>query len=102
MKWKILTSASVEDVRAFHKKFYAPNNATLVISGDINKEEVKALVEKYFGEIPSGEAIEKRGPMPATLASTVKLYHEDNFAKAPQLTMVFPTVERYLKRFICS
>ena len=55
-----LTSASVEDVRAFHKKFYAPNNATLAISGDINPEEVKALVEKYFGEIPSGEPIEKR------------------------------------------
>jgi zinc protease len=58
---------------------------------------VKALVEKYFGEIPSGESIEKRGPAPAILASTVKLYHEDNFAKAPQLTMVFPTVERYSK-----
>ncbi len=92
-----LASASVEDVRAFHKKYYAPNNATLVISGDINKEEVKILVEKYFGEIPSGEAIEKRGPMPAALASTVKLYHEDNFAKAPQLTMAFPTVERFSK-----
>ena len=92
-----LASASVENVRAFHKKFYAPNNATLVISGDINTEEVKALVEKYFGEIPSGENIEKRGPMPVTLASTVKLYHEDNFAKAPQLTMVFPTVERFSK-----
>jgi zinc protease len=92
-----LASASVEDVRAFHKKYYAPNNATLVISGDINKEEVKALVEKYFGEIPSGEVIEKRGPAPATLASTAKLYHEDNFAKAPQLTIVFPTVERYSK-----
>jgi zinc protease len=92
-----LTSATVEDVRAFHKKYYAPNNATLVISGDINKEEVKILVEKYFGEIPSGEAIEKRGPMPAALASTIKLYHEDNFAKAPQLTMAFPTVERFSK-----
>lgn len=92
-----LASASVENVRAFHKKFYAPNNATLVISGDINTEEVKALVEKYFGEIPSGENIEKRGPMPVTLASTVKLYHEDNFARAPQLTMVFPTVEQFSK-----
>ena len=92
-----LASASVENVRAFHKKFYAPNNATLVISGDINTEEIKALVEKYFGEIPSGENIEKRGPMPITLASTVRLYHEDNFAKAPQLTMVFPTVERFSK-----
>jgi zinc protease len=92
-----LTSASVEDVRAFHKKFYSPNNATLVISGDINKEEVKAMVEKYFGEIPIGETIDKRGPMPVSLTSTVKLYHEDNFAKAPMLTMVFPTVERYSK-----
>lgn len=92
-----LTSATVEDVRAFHKKFYAPNNATLAISGDINPEEVKAMVEKYFGEIPSGEAIEKRGAMPVSLDATVKLYHEDNFAKAPQLTMVFPTVERFSK-----
>jgi zinc protease len=92
-----LTSATIEDVRAFHKKFYAPNNATLVISGDIDKEAVKALVSKYFGEIPSGATIEKRGPMPAALGSTVKLYHEDNFAKAPQLTMVFPSAERYSK-----
>jgi zinc protease len=92
-----LTGATVGDVRAFHKKFYAPNNATVVISGDINKEEVKAMVLKYFGEIPAGANIEKRGPMPVTLASTVKLYHEDNFAKAPQLTMVFPSAERYSK-----
>jgi zinc protease len=92
-----LTGATVDDVRAFHKKFYAPNNATVVISGDINKEEVKAMVLKYFGEIPSGINIDKRSPMPVTLASTVKLYHEDNFAKAPQLTMVFPSAERYSK-----
>jgi zinc protease len=92
-----LANASVGDVRAFHKKFYAPNNATLTVSGDINKEEVKALIEKYFGEIPAGEPIDKRGTMNVNLASTIKLYHEDNFAKAPQLTMVFPTVERYSK-----
>jgi zinc protease len=92
-----LTGATVEDVKAFHKKFYAPNNATLVISGDINSEEIKALVNKYFGEIPSGTNIEKRGPVPVTLSSTARLYHEDNFAKAPQLTMVFPSTERYSK-----
>ena len=43
-----LTGATVDDVRAFHKKFYAPNNATVVISGDINKEEVKAMVVEIF------------------------------------------------------
>lgn len=92
-----LASASVEDVRAFHKKYYAPNNATLAISGDINPEEVKAMVEKYFGEIPAGEPIEKRKPMPVSLESTKRLWHEDNFANAPQLTMAFPTVEMYSK-----
>jgi len=92
-----LQNATVDDVKAFHKKFYSPNNSTLVVAGDINKEEVKALVDKYFAEIPKGETIEKRTAMPATLASTVKLYHEDNFARAPRLTMVFPTVEQFSK-----
>ena len=92
-----LTNATVEDVKAFHKKFYSPNNATLVVSGDISKEEVKPLIEKYFGEIVKGEPVEKRSAMPATLASTVKLYHEDNFAKAPRLTITFPAAEQYSK-----
>ncbi len=90
-----LTNATIEDVKAFHGKFYTPGNATLVISGDINKEEVKALVEKYFGEFPGGTPVEKRAAMPVTRPSVVKLYHEDNFAKTPQLTMVFPTVEQF-------
>jgi len=90
-----LTNATVEDVKAFHKKFYSPNNSTLVIAGDINKEEVKSLVEKYFGEIPQGESVETREPLRAALSSTNKLYHEDNFAKAPRLTLIFPTVEQF-------
>jgi zinc protease len=92
-----LTNATVDDVKAFHKKYYSPNNATLVISGSFDKEQVKAWVAKYYGEIPQGQPIEKRSPMPVSLASTVKLYHEDNFAKTPQLTMVFPSAERYSK-----
>jgi zinc protease len=92
-----LSNATVEDVKAFHKKFYSPNNSTLVIAGDINKEEVKSLVEKYFSEIPQGVSVETREPLPATLSSTSKLYHEDNFAKAPRLTLVFPTVEQFSK-----
>ncbi|MGB8490224.1 MAG: pitrilysin family protein, partial [Bacteroidales bacterium] len=92
-----LQNATIEDVKAFHRKFYTTNNATLVIAGDINKDEVKALVEKYFGEIPQGEPVETRGSMQPDLASTVNLYHEDNFAKAPRLTLVFPTVEQFTK-----
>jgi zinc protease len=92
-----LQNATVEDVKAFHKKFYSPNNATLVIAGDINKDEVKPLIEKYFGEIPEGVTIEKRGPMLPVLDKTIKLYHEDNFAKAPRLTIVFPAAEQFTK-----
>jgi zinc protease len=72
-----LTNATVDDVKAFHKKFYSPNNAVLVI--------------------PRGAEVEKRKAMNVTLDKTVKLYHEDNFARAPMLTMVFPSVERYSK-----
>ncbi len=94
---KDLTNATVEDVKAFHHKFYSPNNATLVVAGDIDIPAVKAMIEKYFGEIPKGENIAKRNPMPVSLPATVRLYHQDNFAKAPMLTMVFPTVEDYSK-----
>jgi zinc protease len=92
-----LANATVDDVKAFHHKFYTPNNAILVVSGDINVPEVKQMIEKYFSEIPRGEEIEKRGPMPVALSSTVKLFHEDNLAKTPLFSMVFPTVEQYSK-----
>ncbi len=92
-----LANATVDDVKAFHSKFYTPNNAFLSISGDFEKEEVKALIEKYFGEIPGGEQTDKRNPNPPVLTSTSRFFHEDNFARAPQLTMVFPTVEQYSK-----
>lgn len=92
-----LFNATVEDVKEFHGRFYIPNNATLSIAGDFETEEVKALVQKYFGEIPRGPEVEKLTPMPVTLSETKKLFHEDNFANAAQYTMAFPTPERYSK-----
>jgi len=90
-----LFNATVDDVKAFHSKFYVPNNTTLVLAGDFEVEEVKPLIEKYFGEIPAGEKVTDPEPQTVTLAETKKLYHEDNFAKTPQLTMIWPTVEEY-------
>ncbi|NCB09714.1 MAG: insulinase family protein, partial [Bacteroidia bacterium] len=90
-----LFNATVDDVKAFHSKFYVPNNTTLVLAGDFEVEEVKPLIEKYFGEIPAGEKVEDLKPQPVQLAETKKLYHEDNFAKTPQLTMIWPAVEEY-------
>jgi len=90
-----LFNATVEDVKEFHAKYYVPNNATMTIAGDFDPQEVKALVEKYFSEIPAGEKVADPEPMPVTLAGTKKLYHADNFARTPELTMVWPTVEQY-------
>lgn len=92
-----LLNATVEDVKAFHAEFYVPNNTTLVLAGDIEYDEVKPLIEKYFGEIAAGKTVVDMEPMPVTLDETKKLYHEDNFAKTPQLTMIWPTVEEYSK-----
>lgn len=47
-----LSNASVEDVSEFFRKYYAPNNASIAIAGDIDPKAVKKMVEKYFGEIP--------------------------------------------------
>src|SRR6266542_1600457 len=55
-----LEAASLEDVRAFFKKWYVPSNASLAIAGDVDPEQVKALVQKYFGSLPS-----PKGPAPA-------------------------------------
>lgn len=55
-----LNAASLEEFIAFYEKYYVPNNATLSIAGDIDIEETKKLIEKYFGEIPRGKVEIKR------------------------------------------
>lgn len=90
-----LQNATVEDVKEFYRKFYGPNNATLVLAGDFETEVAKAMIEKYFGEIKRGEEVVKLNPQPVTISETKRLYHEDNFATAAQLNMVWPTLEQY-------
>ncbi|CAG0887536.1 unnamed protein product, partial [Cyprideis torosa] len=65
------------------------------ISGDIDIRATKELVKKWFGEIEKGPEVEQMKPMPVVLKETKKLQHEDDFAKLPQIHMVFPGVENY-------
>ena len=51
---KDLDAASMDDVRAWFKTYYGPNNVTLVLAGDVTPEEARAKVEKYYGDIPPG------------------------------------------------
>ncbi len=61
-----LDSAKLEEVRAFHDTYYAPNNVTLVVAGDFKPAELKQLVTSYFSDIPSK-------PAPAAVTCNYKL-----------------------------
>ena len=90
-----LQNATLADVKEFFKTWYVPNNVVLTIAGDIDVNQTKAWVKKYFDEIPAGKKINKLPPQPAKLNETIKRFHIDNFAQAPMLTMVWPTVPEY-------
>ncbi|MEX2479070.1 MAG: pitrilysin family protein [Gracilimonas sp.] len=90
-----LQNATLDDVKEFYNRWYVPNNATLVIAGDFNSEQAKEWIHKYFDEIPRGEEIEPLPDMPASLSESKSLYYEDNFARLPELRMVWPGVDQY-------
>jgi zinc protease len=52
-----LDAASLDDVKAFFRRFYTPNNASLAVAGDIDVAETKALVERYFGDLMPGDSV---------------------------------------------
>ena len=92
-----LRNATLADVHEFFKKWYGPNNATLVVAGDFEKGTTKKLIEKYFGEISKSEDVNPLNPMTVVLDETRRAYHEDNFATSPELNMVFPTLQQFTK-----
>ena len=59
-----LQAATLEDVSAFFRTYYAPNNATLAIAGDFETDSVKTWVQRYFGDIPRGPALPPRPAPP--------------------------------------
>ncbi len=101
--WQVIGSlddlrrASLADVHEFYRKWYGPNNATLVVAGDFDDQKTKEWIEKYFGEIKPIERAEDPVPKPVKLEVAQRVYFEDDFARSPELNMVFPTVEQYTK-----
>lgn len=89
-----LEAASLEDVHAFFRRWYGPNNATLAIGGDIDREQALAWVERYFGPIPRGPEVETPRPRPAPLAAETRLVLEDK-VQLPQLDLTWPGTTQY-------
>lgn len=60
------------EVQAFHKKFYHPNNCSLALVGDFDRDAAKQLIDRYFGSIPRGPVIERRPQEIEPLAKQVR------------------------------
>lgn len=84
-----IEDATMEDVKAFFEKFYIPNNAYLVVAGDVSLPQVQSLCEKWFAPIPKGKPYDRKLPKepkqtsartletaaPVPLDAVYKVYH---------------------------
>ncbi|MEJ2163834.1 MAG: pitrilysin family protein, partial [Robiginitalea sp.] len=86
-----LDAATLEEFRAFNEKFYIPNNAVLVIAGDIDIAEAKGLIEDYFGTIPSGPEIERNFPREAPITGELKAQAFDPNIQIPAIIACYRT-----------
>ncbi len=87
-----LQAASMDDVKAFFRQYYVPNNASLVIAGDFDTKQAKAFVEKHFGKVPGGEAIKRPNPAMPKMSSEMRRSYEDD-VRLPRLYMIWHTVK---------
>jgi zinc protease len=85
-----LSAASIADVQAFFRTFYAPNDATLTIAGDFDPARAKGLVERYFGPIPRGGAIPRREAVMPAIATSKRIAMEAK-VQQPLIAISFPT-----------
>ena len=89
-----LSAASLEDVKAFFRQYYAPNNATLVVAGDVRTDSVRALVHHYFAEIPAGPVAQRPSAPPGRPARDTALVLEDQVQTA-RLYLTWPGVKAW-------
>ena len=90
-KMEHLDAATLEEFQAFNKKFYVPNNATLVVAGDINKKEVKKMIQDYFGTIPRGKDIIRNFPKEDPITETIQAKAYDSNIQIPAVIAAYRT-----------
>ena len=89
-----LEAASLDDVRGFFRTYYAPNNASLAIAGDVRVDDALRLVERWFGDLPAGPppaAVEVAAPAPP---SHVRVVMEDR-VQLPRLYLAWHSPRHY-------
>ena len=84
-----LSAQTLQDVKTFFSQYYSPDNAVMVIAGDIDIDNAKALVRKHFGTIPKGlpRPAERSSEVPATLGGPKREVVNDANARTPAIFM---------------
>ncbi|MGB0880694.1 MAG: M16 family metallopeptidase [Polaribacter sp.] len=90
-KMKHLDDATLEEFLAFNKKFYVPNNATLVVAGDIDINTTKKMIQDYFGPIPRGAEIERNFPKEDPITSQINAKGYDPNIQIPAIMAAYRT-----------
>jgi predicted Zn-dependent peptidase len=84
-----LDAATLEDVIAYNKKYYVPNNAVLVVAGDIDISETRKMVSEYFAAIPRGEDVERNYPKEKPITEEVKVTAYDANIQIPAVGVAY-------------
>jgi zinc protease len=91
---KDLEAATLDDVRRFFQTYYTPNNSTIAIAGDISPRDARALVQRYFGDIPRGPAVTRAPVPPVHLTTDVDAVLEDR-VQLPRVYDAWHTVKAF-------
>ncbi|MDO6595552.1 pitrilysin family protein [Oceanihabitans sp. 2_MG-2023] len=86
-----LDAATLEEFQAFNKKFYVPNNAVLVVAGDIDVPSVKKMIQDYFGPIPRGEEIIRNFPKEDPITAPITATAYDSNIQIPAIVAAYRT-----------
>jgi len=77
-----LDAASLEDVHEWFRSYYGPNNATLVLAGDVDVESAREKVEKFFGHVPPGPAVTRMDTWVPALEREMRMTTQDRVPQA--------------------
>tara|TARA_R110002072_G_scaffold151503_6_gene300924 strand:- start:18608 stop:19927 length:1320 start_codon:yes stop_codon:yes gene_type:complete len=86
-----LDAATLDEFLAFNEKFYVPNNATLVVAGDINVPEVKEMIQQYFGPIPRGAEVPRVNIKEAPITKQINAVAYDPNIQIPAIVHAYRT-----------
>ncbi|MEM8999408.1 MAG: pitrilysin family protein [Bacteroidota bacterium] len=86
-----LASATLEDFKKFNQVYYIPNNAVLVVAGDIDLADTKKMISDYFGPIPKGADIKRNTYVEDPIQETIKAKYNDPNIQVPAILMGYRT-----------